>query len=195
MAAGETRNAAAIRAASMPRTVCSINGVRAAESIAGCAQTKRRFNRSSGKLSCAVATLCASSAICCRNGSDFSRTCLRRAASIMRLRATWSSHASGFRGTPSMGHRSSAARNASLNASSAPATSPERDATYAIRRPYELRAMDSIVACGCVPIIAEFTAFDSGNRSQPEDGPRSRHVPRQDDARPTPARHPDSERR
>src|SRR5213596_3176356 len=37
---GETRNAEAIRAASMPRTARSMSGVRAAGSIAGCAQTK-----------------------------------------------------------------------------------------------------------------------------------------------------------
>src|SRR2546426_754575 len=39
--AGATRKAEAIVAASRPSTVCSINGVRAASSIAGWAQTKR----------------------------------------------------------------------------------------------------------------------------------------------------------
>ena len=128
IAAGETRYAEAMRAASMPRIACNIRGVRAAGSIAGCAQTKRSFNRSSGKYSCAFATACASSAICWRNSSDFCRTCFRRVASIIRLRATCSSHASGFSGTPSDDHRFSAATNASPSASSAPATSPDRAA-------------------------------------------------------------------
>src|SRR2546425_883093 len=47
--AGVTRKAVAILAASRPRTVCSISGVRAASSRAGWAQTKRSFSRSSGK--------------------------------------------------------------------------------------------------------------------------------------------------
>ena len=128
IAAGETRNADAIRAASTPRTVCNINGVCAEGSIAGCAQTKRSFSRSSGKYSCVAATLAASSVICCRNVSDFCCTCFRRAASIIRLRATCSSQASGFSGTPSAGHRLNAAMNASPSASSAPATSPDRAA-------------------------------------------------------------------
>jgi hypothetical protein len=51
MAAGETNNAEAMRAASTPSTVCRIRGVRAAASIAGGAQTTRSFSRSSGKCS------------------------------------------------------------------------------------------------------------------------------------------------
>src|SRR5438270_416961 len=49
MAAGATRNAEAILAASRPSTVWSISGVRAPASIAGCAQTNISFSRSSGK--------------------------------------------------------------------------------------------------------------------------------------------------
>ena len=48
MAAGDTRKADAIRAASRPSTVCSISGVRAAASMAGWAQTNiscRRWSR------------------------------------------------------------------------------------------------------------------------------------------------------
>ena len=49
MAGDSTRKARAIRAASRPRIVCSINGVRTVSSMAGCAQTNISFRRSSGK--------------------------------------------------------------------------------------------------------------------------------------------------
>jgi hypothetical protein len=62
MVPGATRKAEAMRAASMPSTVCSISGVCMAGAIAGWAQTNISFSRSSGKASPSLANPAASSA-------------------------------------------------------------------------------------------------------------------------------------
>src|SRR5262249_29800726 len=67
---------------------------------------------------------------------------------------TLNNHAAGFSGTPSLGHFFSAAINASLSASSAPAMSCERAAMKASSGPYESRAMAAIAACAVALLVA-----------------------------------------
>ena len=110
--AGATRKAAAIRAASRPRTVCSISGACAALSMAGCAQTKSSFRRSSGNTDASPSPACcsASSTASKSAGTAASATCLCRTPCPSARRAAVSSQASGFCGTP--GQRPSGQRRA-----------------------------------------------------------------------------------
>ncbi len=133
IAAGEVRNAPAMRFASRPSTACSISGARMPASIAGCAQANIRARRRSG-IATASSAASIPSASRCRCSSAASPLRRRRAASISLRRATVSSQASGFDGRP-RGHSASAAANASASASSAAARSPERAASRATSLP------------------------------------------------------------
>ena len=121
IAAGATRNAEAIRAASRPSTVCSIKGARAAGSINGWAQTNMSCSRSSGRP--AGSRSCRSSARRVRAGSAAARTARWRPVWISCRRAAVNSQASGRSGTPFSGQTRKAAAKASARASSAAATS------------------------------------------------------------------------
>ena len=135
MVAGETRKAEPIVAASKPRIVCRISGARMAGSSAGCAHANMSESRSSrtGVSSASAASISSATSRRCEAASL--AVWRRRVASIMRRRATVSSHASGVRGTPVRGHSASADAKASESASSAPATSRVRDASSATSLP------------------------------------------------------------
>ena len=138
--AGETRKAEAIVAASKPSTACRISGARTPASIAGCAQANIRGAElfvGNFDAACALPPPRASSAIRRRCADPALSALVRRsrAASIILRRATVSSHASGFDGTPPDGQPFRAAAKASDSASSAPATSPLRAARKATSLP------------------------------------------------------------
>ena len=134
MAAGDSRNAEAIVAASRPSTTWSISGARIAASMAGWAQTNISLSRWSG-IADAGSISTTSPAITCMCSAPLSAVRRRRAASMDFRRATVSSHASGLSGVPWTGQSARAAANASESASSAAATSPVRAARKATSLP------------------------------------------------------------
>ncbi len=138
MAVGGTANAAAIWAASKPNTVCSINGVRTASSIAGCAHTNSNASRRSGMRSGSIPPRRSTEGAACTS-SGASGTVRRWATdfhrSRCRLRATVTNHPSGFTGTPVSGQLRSACSKAADSASSADCRSPPPAATTATSRP------------------------------------------------------------
>lgn len=157
--AGLTTNAAAICSAERPMTAWSMSGVRTLTSIAGCAHTKSSVSRSSAE-SCSSSDeskrdrRCSCSMLA--SGRARSRRDLR-CASAKLLRAAVSSHASGFWGTPSRGHATSASASAPLSASSAEATSRARTARMATSLPYAILAARSAAsragpACSCMVV-------------------------------------------
>ena len=128
IAAGETRNAEAIAAASRPRIVCSISGARTASSIAGCAQANISARRRSGIGAAASAAACSSSPIeaqrLARLVGDRGRAA--PASIIRRRRASRPASLRDLRARRGAARSASAAANASDSASSAPATSRSR---------------------------------------------------------------------
>ena len=138
IAAGGTAKAGAIRAASIPSTVWSISGVRAAGSMAGWAQTNNRSSRRSGTASGSM-----SRASSCSRPRPLREVVQGRAGrwagtattSRCRFRATVRSQPSGLRGTPSPGQVTRACSKAADRASSASARSPDRAASSADEPP------------------------------------------------------------
>jgi hypothetical protein len=132
--AGATRNARPICSADRPSTVCSINGARAAGSIAGWAQMNKSRSRSSRKAPTCGASSCEpASERRISSGAARSRTSRARSTLRSRFRAAVTSQASGFSGTPRSGQVASAAISASDSASSAAAMSRLCTARIAIK--------------------------------------------------------------
>ena len=138
MAAGETRKAEAMAAASKPRTVCSIKGARTASSMAGWAQANSSFSRSSGIFldhAAAVASPIPPPARS-RCGDEASRRVSRRDA--RRWPCAWrrpSARLRDCRECRVLGQCASAEAKASARASSAAATSRVRAARKATSLP------------------------------------------------------------
>ena len=146
---GATRKALAIRAASMPSTVCNISALREAASMAGWVQTKSRRSRSSGIGACSGAMSPSVGHRTVSVGSS-ARRCRRAAIKSWRLAAVIN-QPSGEAGMPSAGQRDKALAKASPMASSAAAMSRHCQASQATMRPYELRAAATAAAWASAP--------------------------------------------
>ena len=106
IAAGETRKAEPIAAASRPRIVCSIKGARIDSSIAGWAQANNRASRRSG-IDASASAAFSSSPIRMSVSEDASALRRRRAASMRRRRAAVASQPSGLSARPARPDRES----------------------------------------------------------------------------------------
>ena len=132
-----TRNACAISATVSPPSSRRVSATRASGASAGWQQVKISRSRSSSTMpvgSWGVSSVIMSAAWCLASRWDS-----RRIRSIARLPAVVVSQPPGLGGTPSRGHRSTAARSASPAASSAMSMSPKRRTSEATIRPYSSR--------------------------------------------------------
>jgi hypothetical protein len=100
IAAGATRNAAAMRSAERPSTVCSISGVRAAASISGWAQANMQFEPPVGERTRTPSPPPAPRRRARDGASPSAAVRARRAASISLRLAAANSQPSGLFGAP-----------------------------------------------------------------------------------------------
>ena len=140
IAAGDTRNAEAIVAASRPSTACSISGARTPASIAGCAQANISARRSSGISGSASSRSRVLGEQLQVGGGVVAVRCRRARRSVCAAPPS-SSQASGFVGQPFTGQSRSAA-------AKAPTARPRRPRHRACARRGRRRACRS---CGARP--------------------------------------------
>jgi hypothetical protein len=123
---GEARCARAISSVVRPHTSRSVSATCASGASAGWQQVKMRRRRSSSTPSSEGSEGSAMFSIRSSPSSSSETSCFerRRRRSIALNRPVETSHARGLSGTPSIGHCSTAATNASCSASSATSKSP-----------------------------------------------------------------------
>jgi hypothetical protein len=130
------KNALAISSVVRPQTSRSVSAICASGASPGWQHVKISRRRSSSTLSSsahAAESVTARSAFDASSSNE-SKRLRRRMESIALKRPAETSHARGFFGTPSRGHCSSAARNASCRASSAASKSPSSRMSVASTR-------------------------------------------------------------
>jgi hypothetical protein len=152
----DTRNARAISSVPSPHTRRSVIATWLSVESAGWQHVNTSRRRSSGRPAGDAGAGGPSRAIASCFVS-WSRS--RRSVSIARCFATVTSHAAGFRGTPSTGQRSSAATRLSWNVSSARSTLPSMRTSIPTTRADSRRTRSSISPAG------------SGSATQPAPGP------------------------